>query len=150
MLFRSDYFTGMTGKGSARAPVHYEGVDFRTDAYNTEGQQFGFHRGCDDDELWFQFRGHATNETEWGIHELDPGEMGYVPRGISHRITGGPGFLRYVLYFRHPMNPMVDDSSHRGRTSFEVETASTRELPALAEARAKAEAARATGSGAAR
>ena len=84
-----DYFTGMTGKGSARAPMHYEGEDFRTDAYNTEGQQWGFHRGADDDEIWFQFRGHALNETEWGNHELDPLEMGYVPRGIAHRITRG-------------------------------------------------------------
>ena len=137
-----DYFVGMTGKGVARAPQHYEGEDFRTDAYNTEGQQNGFHRGCDDDEIWFQFRGHATNETEWGIHELDPGEMGYVPRGIAHRITGGPGFLRYVLYFRHPMYPRVDESSHQGRTSFDVRAASVKELPALAEAQAKAEAGR--------
>ena len=133
-----DYFTGMTGKGSARAPLHYEGEEFRTDAYNTEGQQFGFHRGMDDDELWFQFRGHAINETEWGIHELDPGEMGYVPRGIAHRITGGPGFLRYVLYFRHPMFPQVDASSHRGNTSWDVRAAAVKELPALEEARDKA------------
>jgi len=140
-----DYFVGMTGKGVARAPQHYEGQDFRTDAYNTEGQQNGFHRGCDDDEIWFQFRGHATNETEWGVHELDPGEMGYVPRGIAHRITGGPGFLRYVFYFRHPMHPRVDESSHVGRTTFDVRAASVKELPALAEAKAKAEAVRRPG-----
>jgi mannose-6-phosphate isomerase-like protein (cupin superfamily) len=132
-----DYFTGMTGKGGGPGPQQYESEDFRTDAYNTEGQQAGFHRGMDDDEIWFQFRGHATNETEWGIHELDPGEMGYVPRGIAHRITGGPGFLRYVLYFRHPIYPQVDASSHRGSTTFEVNTVSFRELPALAEAKAK-------------
>lgn len=139
-----DYFVGMTGKGGARAPQHYESEDFRTDAYNTEGQQFGFHRGMDDDELWFQFRGHAVNETEWGIHELDAGEMGYVPRGIAHRITGGSGFLRYVLYFRHPMYPMVDASSHRGNTTWDVKAA-VKELPALAEAKAKLEASLATG-----
>jgi len=136
-----DYFTGMTGKGSAKAPQHYEGQDFRTDSYNTEGQQFGFHRGMDDDEIWFQFRGNATNETEWGIHELAPCEMGYVPRGIAHRIVGGEGFLRFVLYFRHPMNPMVDESSQLGRSSTSVKTVSTKELPALAEAKEKAAAA---------
>lgn len=140
-----DYFVGMTGKGGARAPEHFRGEDFRTDAYNTEGQQYGFHRGCDDDEIWFQFRGHATNETEWGVHELDPGEMGYVPRGISHRITGGEGFLRFVLYFRHPMHPAVDDSSHTGHTRFEVKTVAQRELPRLAEAQAKLQAALAAG-----
>ncbi len=136
-----DYFTGMTGKGGGPGPMQYDGEDFHTDTYNTEGQQNGFHRGMDDDELWLQFRGHAINETEWGIHELDPGEMGYVPRGIAHRVTGGPGFLRYVLYFRHPMYPQVDASSHRGDTRFNVETVSFKELAALAEAKAKAESA---------
>jgi mannose-6-phosphate isomerase-like protein (cupin superfamily) len=137
-----DYFAGMTGKGGGPGPQHYESEDFRTDAYNTEGEQAGFHRGMEDDEIWFQFRGHATNDTEWGVHELDPGEMGYVPRGIAHRITGGEGFLRYVLYFRHPMYPQVDASGHRGNTSFEVRTVSYKELPSLADAKAKAEAAR--------
>jgi len=136
-----DYFTGMTGKGGGPGPQQYESEDFRTDTYNTEGQQAGFHRGMDDDEIWFQFRGHATNDTEWGVHELDPGEMGYVPRGIAHRITGGEGFLRYVLYFRHPIYPQVDASSHKGTSSFEVRAISYEELPALAEAKAKAEAA---------
>jgi mannose-6-phosphate isomerase-like protein (cupin superfamily) len=134
-----DYFVGMTGKGAGPGPQQYESRDFRTDTYNTEGQQAGFHRGMDDDEIWFQFRAHGVNETEWGIHELDPGEMGYVPRGIAHRITGGPGFLRYVLYFRHPMYPQVEAGSHRGHTTFEVNTVSYKELPALAEAKAKAE-----------
>jgi quercetin dioxygenase-like cupin family protein len=137
-----DYFTGMTGKGGGPGPQHYESEDFHTDAYNTEGQQAGFHRGMDDDEIWFQFRGHAINDTEWGVHNLDAGEMGYVPRGIAHRITGGEGFLRYVLYFRHPMYPQVDASSHKGNTSFEVRMLSFKELPSLSEAKAKAEAAR--------
>ena len=140
-----DYFVGMTGKGGARAPQHYEGEDFRTDSYNTEGQQFGFHRGMDDDEIWFQFRGTAVNDTEWGVHELGPCEMGYVPRGIAHRITGSEGFLRFVLYFRHPMNPTVDESSHVGRSQIEVETVSAQDLPALAEAKAKLEASQAGG-----
>jgi hypothetical protein len=140
-----DYFVGMTGKGGARAPQHYESEDFRTDSYNTEGQQFGFHRGMDDDEIWFQFRGHANNETEWGIHELDPCEMGYVPRGIAHRIVGGEGFLRFVLYFRHPMYPMVDESAQNGRSTVRVETAATKELPALQEALAKLQEAAAAG-----
>ncbi len=140
-----DYFVGMTGKGGARAPQHYESEDFRTDSYNTEGQQFGFHRGMDDDEIWFQFRGHANNETEWGIHELEPCEMGYVPRGIAHRIVGGEGFLRFVLYFRHPMNPAVDESAQTGRSTVRVETASSKELPALVEAKAKLQEAAAAG-----
>jgi hypothetical protein len=73
--------------------------------------------------------------------------MGYVPRGIAHRITGGEGFLRFVLYFRNPMFPQVDESSHHGRTPVTIHTVSRKELPALAEELAKREAARAAGSG---
>jgi mannose-6-phosphate isomerase-like protein (cupin superfamily) len=116
-----DYFTGMTGKGGARAPVLYTGEEFRIDVYNLEGQQRGFHRGLDEDEVWFQFRGHAVNDTEWGIVELDPGEMSYVPRGIAHRINGGKGFLRMVFYTRHLIHPKAFNSSAGRKTSFIVE-----------------------------
>jgi mannose-6-phosphate isomerase-like protein (cupin superfamily) len=116
-----DYFTGMTGKGGAKAPVLYTGNEFRIDVYNLEGQQRGFHRGLDEDEIWFQFRGHAVNDTEWGIVELDPGEMTYVPRGIAHRINGGKGFLRMVFYTRHLIHPKAFNSSAGRQTSFFVE-----------------------------
>jgi len=116
-----DYFTGMTGKGGAKAPVLYHSREFRIDVYNLEGQQRGFHRGCDEDEIWFQFRGHAVNDTEWGIVELDPGEMSFIPRGISHRINGGAGFLRMVFYSRKPVFPKAFNSLPGRRTSFKVE-----------------------------
>ena len=115
-----DYFTGMTGKGGARAPVLYTGDEFRIDVYNLEGQQRGFHRGLDEDEIWFQFRGHAVNDTEWGIVELDPGEMSYVPRGIAHRINGGKGFLRIVFYTRQLVHPKAFYSAGGRQTRFEV------------------------------
>jgi mannose-6-phosphate isomerase-like protein (cupin superfamily) len=115
-----DYFTGMTGKGGARAPVLYTGDEFRIDVYNLEGQQRGFHRGLDEDEIWFQFRGHAVNDTEWGIVELDPGEMSYVPRGIAHRINGGKGFLRIVFYTRQLVHPKAFNSAGGRQTRFEV------------------------------
>ena len=57
--------------------------------------------------------------------------------GIAHRITGGDGFLRYVFYFRHPMYPQADSSGPGEGTTFEVETVSFEELPALAEAKAR-------------
>ena len=116
-----DYFTGMTGKGGARAPVLYTGNEFRIDCYNLEGQQRGFHRGLDEDEIWFQFRGHAVNDTEWGKVELDPGETAYVPRGIAHRINGGKGFLRMVFYARQVVHPKAFNSSAGRHTSFEVQ-----------------------------
>lgn len=116
-----DYFTGVTGKGGARAPDLYKSDEFRIDVYNLEGQQGGFHRGCDEDEILFQFRGHGVNENEWGIVELDPGEMSYVPRGIAHRNIGGEGFLRMVFYARESTYPVAFNSLPGRQTSFSVE-----------------------------
>jgi mannose-6-phosphate isomerase-like protein (cupin superfamily) len=116
-----NYFTGMTGKGGARAPVLYEGKEFRVDVYNLEEEQRGFHRGCDEDEIWFQFRGHSLNHTEWGAMELDPGQMSYIPRGVAHRITGGPGFLRMVLYSRKLVHPKAFNNVSERETRFEVQ-----------------------------
>jgi len=116
-----NYFTGMTGKGGARAPVLYNGKEFRVDVYNLEEEQNGFHRGCDEDEIWFQFRGHSLNHTEWGAMELDAGQMSYIPRGVAHRITGSPGFLRMVLYSRKLVHPRAFNNVSERATRFDVQ-----------------------------
>ena len=138
-----DYFCGTTGKGGVRAPELFKGAHFKVDVYNTVGQQHGFHRGCDSEEIWFQFRGHAVNDTEWGAQKLDAGEISYAPRGISHRINGDEQFLRFNMYFNCLMRPRVDASAHHGETTYSVETKSYRELPAFAETKAKIEEAQA-------
>jgi mannose-6-phosphate isomerase-like protein (cupin superfamily) len=116
-----DYFTGMTGKGGAKAPVLYNGKEFRIDVYNLEEEQRGFHRGCDEDEIWFQFRGHSLNHTEWGALELDSGQTAMIPRGIAHRITGSPGFLRMVFYSRAVVQPKAFNNISERETRFEVQ-----------------------------
>jgi mannose-6-phosphate isomerase-like protein (cupin superfamily) len=116
-----NYFTGMTGRGGARAPVLYDAKEFRVDVYNLEEEQNGFHRGCDEDEIWFQFRGHSLNHTEWGALELEPGQMSYIPRGVAHRITGSPGFLRMVLYSRKLVHPKAFNNISERETRFEVQ-----------------------------
>ena len=116
-----NYFAGMTGKGGARAPILYNGKEFRVDVYNLEEEQNGFHRGCDEDEIWFQFRGHSLNHTEWGALELDPGQMSYIPRGVAHRITGSPGFLRMVLYSRKLVHPKAFNNVSERETRFDVQ-----------------------------
>ena len=116
-----DYFTGMTGKGGAKAPVLYNGKEFRIDCYNLEGEQRGFHRGCDEDEIWFQFRGHSLNHTEWGAVELEPGQTSIIPRGIAHRITGGKGFLRMVFYSRQIVHPKAFNNVSERETRYDVQ-----------------------------
>lgn len=116
-----DYFTGMTGKGGAKAPILYNGKEFRIDVYNLEEEQRGFHRGCDEDEIWFQFRGHSLNHTEWGAMELDAGQTAMIPRGIAHRITGSPGFLRMVFYSRALVQPKAFNNVTERETRFDVQ-----------------------------
>jgi mannose-6-phosphate isomerase-like protein (cupin superfamily) len=116
-----DYFTGMTGKGGARAPILYNGKELRVDVYNLEEEQRGFHRGCDEDEIWFQFRGHSLNHTEWGAMELEAGRTAMIPRGIAHRITGSPGFLRMVFYSRGIVQPKAFNNVSERETRFEVQ-----------------------------
>lgn len=116
-----NYFTGMTGQGGVRAPILYNGKEFRVDVYNLEQEQNGFHRGCDEDEIWFQFRGHSLNHTEWGAMELDAGQMSYIPRGVAHRITGSPGFLRMVLYSRKLVHPKAFNNVSERATRFDVQ-----------------------------
>jgi len=116
-----DYFTGMTGKGGAKAPVLYTGKEFRIDVYNLEEEQRGFHRGCDEDEIWFQFRGHSLNHTEWGAMELDAGQTAMIPRGVAHRITGSPGFLRMVFYSRALVQPKAFNNISEQETKFEIQ-----------------------------
>ncbi|MEO6163578.1 MAG: hypothetical protein ABIP88_05520, partial [Candidatus Binatia bacterium] len=73
------------------------------------------------DEIWFQFRGHSLNHTEWGAMELDPGQMSYIPRGVAHRITGSPGFLRMVLYSRKLVHPKAFNNVSERATRFDVQ-----------------------------
>ena len=103
----------------ARASTH--GKEFRIDVYNLEEEQRGFHRGCDEDEIWFQFRGHSLNHTEWGAMELDAGQTAMIPRGIAHRITGSPGFLRMVFYSRGLVQPKAFNNISERETRFEVQ-----------------------------
>ena len=116
-----DYFTGMTGKGGAKAPVLYNGKEFRVDVYNLEEEQRGFHRGCDEDEIWFQFRGRSLNHTEWGALELEAGQTAMIPRGIAHRITGSPGFLRMVFYSRGLVQAKAFNNVSERETRFDVQ-----------------------------
>ncbi|HLH21648.1 MAG TPA: hypothetical protein VK066_03950 [Chloroflexota bacterium] len=113
-----DFFQGITGKGGA-GPKLYQSPVFHVEVYNTEGEQRGFHRGLDDDELWLQFRGDSANESEFGVEHLGPGEMNHVPPGIAHRVIGGEGFLRLVLYSRQPWKLMVDPTQHAHQSTFE-------------------------------
>jgi len=94
----------VTGKGpAAKPPVVYENEDVRIEVANIDGPQHMYHRGCDNDELWFQVDGTSVNHTEMGKVELGPMEMTLVPAGVAHRIFGSPNFKRLVIYTKKPL-----------------------------------------------
>ena len=113
-----DYFTEVTGQGGP-GPVIYESPVFKAEVYNTDRPMLAFHRGLDQDEIWFQFAGDCINESEFGTFHLLPGEMNHVPPGIAHRVVGFEGFLRFVLYSRKPCKLMVDPTKHLYESHFE-------------------------------
>lgn len=87
----------------AKPPMVYENEDVRIEVANLDGPQHVCHRGCDNDELWFQVDGTSVNHTEMGTVELGPMEMALVPAGVAHRIIGSPNFKRLIIYTKKPL-----------------------------------------------
>jgi mannose-6-phosphate isomerase-like protein (cupin superfamily) len=131
-----DVFHEMTGKRGP-GPMLAKSSVFFCEVYNTEGEQFAFHRALDSVEAWLQFRGDSINESEYGSVHLLPGEMNYAPVGVPHRVVGGEGFLRFVVYSKRPWQVMVEPSMHAYESRFdartrEIERAAWREEAAAA------------------
>ncbi|HEY7062988.1 MAG TPA: hypothetical protein VII06_16035 [Chloroflexota bacterium] len=116
-----DVFHEMTGKRGP-GPMLMKSSVFFCEVYNTEGEQFAFHRALDSVEAWLQFRGDSINESEYGAVHLLPGEMNYAPVGVPHRVVGGEGFLRYVLYSKRPWEVLVNASMQAFESRFEART----------------------------
>jgi mannose-6-phosphate isomerase-like protein (cupin superfamily) len=116
-----DVFHEMTGKRGP-GPMLMKSSVFFCEVYNTEGEQFAFHRALDSVEAWLQFRGDSINESEYGSVHLLPGEMNYAPVGVPHRVVGGEGFLRFVLYSKRPWQVLVNASMHRYESRYEAQT----------------------------
>lgn len=116
-----DTFSGVAGR-SQKAPGPHIFVNdvFKIEVYNTDGEQYGFHRGNRNDEFQLQFMGDSTNLTEFGSNILGPGQLEIIPRGIAHKIVGCEGFRRLVLYSEAPWEVQVDLAKPAYNTTFEV------------------------------
>jgi mannose-6-phosphate isomerase-like protein (cupin superfamily) len=116
-----NYFKGKTGTGKGSgAPELLISPTIKAEGFNTVGEQFGFHRGCDNEEMWIQFSGSAMNEAEFGEYELGTSEMAQIPMGISHRVVALPGYVRCTLYAKNYMRQLVTDKDHVTDTKFTV------------------------------
>ena len=77
-----------------------------------------FHRNCDFDEIFFQWSGETTIETELGVYNMKPAEILLIPAGISHRSTGTADNLRLVVKVRDPLNVLLTEKDHIGHTEY--------------------------------
>jgi mannose-6-phosphate isomerase-like protein (cupin superfamily) len=116
-----NYFRGKTGVGSGIfIPELIVSPTIKAECFNTVGEQFGFHRGCDNEEMWIQFGGAAINEAEFGEYELGTSEMAQIPMGISHRVVALEGYVRCTLYCKNYIRQLVTDKDHVTNTKFSV------------------------------
>ena len=84
------------------------------------GVQDSFHRYIDSDMVYFQFCGNSTVETEFGVYELEPGEVMLVPGGIAHRSIGRNDSLRYFCQSHEAVDYVMKEDQYTSLTSFEV------------------------------
>lgn len=115
-----NYFKGRTGTAAGGIPEPLVSPTIKAECFNTVGEQFGFHRGCDAEEMWIQFCGAAINEAEFGEYALGTSEMAQIPMGISHRVVALEGYVRCTLYAKSYMRQLVTDTDHVTNTKFTV------------------------------
>jgi mannose-6-phosphate isomerase-like protein (cupin superfamily) len=84
------------------------------------GVQDSFHRYIDSDMVYFQFCGSSKVETEFGVYDMEPGEVMLVPGGIAHRSIGRNDSLRYFCQSHEAVDYVMNEDQYTSQTSFEV------------------------------
>jgi quercetin dioxygenase-like cupin family protein len=84
------------------------------------GVQDAFHRYVDADMIYFQYCGHTTLETEFGIHEMAPGDVLLVPGGIAHRSIGTADSLRYCCLTHEPVHYVMNEDQYTSETTYQM------------------------------
>lgn len=100
--------------------VILENENHRIGVESVVGTQDSFHRYVDCDMIYFQFCGNTTVETEFGIYEMEPGEVILIPGGISHRSIGRDGSLRYFCRSHEAVDYVMGEDQYTSQTSFVV------------------------------
>src|ERR1043166_2406113 len=70
--------------------------------------------------VYFQFCGNSTVETEFGVYEMEPGDVMLVPGGIAHRSIGRNDSLRYFCQSHEAVDYVMNEDQYTSLTSFEV------------------------------
>src|SRR4026207_749663 len=70
--------------------------------------------------VYFQFCGGSTVETEFGVYEMEPGDVMLVPGGIAHRSIGRDDRLRFFCRSHEAVDYVMKEDQYTSLTSFEV------------------------------
>jgi hypothetical protein len=117
-----DFFTEITGRRGP-GPKLCESKYFVAECYNTNGEQFAFHRALRSEEFGLQFRGNAINMSEFEENlKMVPGDLALIPLGIAHSVICEENFLRIVLYSKLPWDVKIDPTNHAFESTFDVKT----------------------------
>jgi mannose-6-phosphate isomerase-like protein (cupin superfamily) len=100
--------------------VILENDNHRIGVESVVGTQDSFHRYVDCDMIYFQFCGNSTVETEFGIYEMEPGEVILIPGGISHRSIGHNDCLRYFCLSHEAVDYVMGEDQYTSQTTFVV------------------------------
>ena len=124
-----------TGKGSLHIPLFrpfdmlrepnerlsiLENDANRVGVESVAGVAAYFHRNADFDEIFFQWSGRTTVETEFGVFEMRPAELLLIPSGVSHRSIGTANSLRLSVHVREPLEALITGDDLIGHTEYEV------------------------------
>jgi quercetin dioxygenase-like cupin family protein len=82
------------------------------------GVQEAFHRYVDADIIYFQYCGTTRLETEFGVHEMVPGDVLLVPGGIAHRSIGTTDSLRYFCLSHEPVHYVMNEDQYTSETTY--------------------------------
>ncbi len=121
-----DFFEEIIGKTVREPYAIMSSSRLKIRTYNITGEQVAFHRALRSEEVRIQFRGNATEISEYETDTIRPGEVTIVPRGIAHSVITDPpddlSFLRFNFYSALPWRVPRDLTHHHSESRFDVTT----------------------------
>jgi len=103
-----------------QALVLLANADHRIGVASICGAQIEFRRHVDFDTVYLQFAGSTLVETEFGEHEMRPGDLMHIPEGIAHRMTGSADSLVWFAHAVEPFTHFMSEEDQVSQTEFEV------------------------------
>ena len=94
------------------------------------GTQATFHRNVDFEEIFFQWAGETSYETEMGSITTKSADLLLIPSGLAHRATGSSDSLRMSIRVNDPLTMNYDEQKLIGQTEYHMKRVGGQDWPA--------------------